>query len=62
MSYNHRPLIDKRPKCDWCGWRGKEEDFKIVNVTRVWGVTYDENMKLCPYCQKDRAPWPGGAA
>ncbi len=51
MSYYRRPLIDKRPKCDWCGWRGKEEQFKRVRVGFSNGVYYGEDMNLCPYCQ-----------
>lgn len=52
--YTQRPLIDKRPKCDWCGWRGKAEQFKRVFVRFAAGVRYNEWMNLCPYCQKDQ--------
>jgi|SRR5579885_1536488 len=47
---NHRPIVDNRPKCGWCGWRGQPEQFKEVFVRYASGVMVNKRLNLCPYC------------
>ena len=50
MTYYRKPLIDTRPKCEWCGWRGQAKDFTRVFVGYASGVYVGKTLQLCPSC------------
>ncbi len=47
---NSKPLIDTRPKCEWCGYRGQAGDFTSLFVGYASGVYIGKTLQLCNYC------------
>lgn len=48
--YRGKPIIDKRVTCEWCGVKGKEENFKRIQVGWASGVYVNKALKLCLSC------------